>query len=300
MPSKSCIGISVAVSLVVIIIILMQCMVLMPLGHFGITRNSISNRVYYEGGVYHPGRYLLGFGYSFIPFPSTLVTVDLTNEAAQAQGGSAIYLDVSFQYRYVAENLTIMYKDFKDTYHKTIKNSAPKVLAQVTTQYALPDFFEKRIEIGEIMKTKLQENFAAKGFVTIAYFQLRNVDVPDAYETQVVETQIQAQNVRKVTFEQEARKIILSADEVVSQADKNITIIESEADRKARNITAIAQSDAIEIVNNATASAYEGLRDKLGFSAEEMLNYVELELFRTHTSSYIITGDAGKTPFISV
>eukprot|EP00792_Barthelona_sp_PAP020_P006896 TRINITY_DN3079_c3_g3_i1.p1 TRINITY_DN3079_c3_g3~~TRINITY_DN3079_c3_g3_i1.p1 ORF type:complete len:311 (+),score=75.70 TRINITY_DN3079_c3_g3_i1:33-935(+) len=300
MASKGCIGISLAVAIVLIIIILMQCIVLLPLAHIALSHNTITNNVYYDAGVYYPGRYLLGFGHSFVPFPSTLVTVDLTDEIAQAQGGSAIYIDASFQYKYVPENLTTMYKEFKDTYHKTIKNSAPKVLAQVTTGYALPDFFGKRVEIGEVMKTKLEEHFAVKGFVTVVFFQLRNVDVPDAYETQVIETQIQAQNVRKVTFEQSARKIILSAEAIVAQADKNITVIESEADRKARNITAVAQAQAIEIVNNATATAYEGLKTKLGLSSDEMLNYVELELFRSHSSSYIVTGDAGKAPFVSV
>merc|ERR1719247_605568 len=84
--------------------------------HFGLAKNKVTGYVDLDN-AYMPGRYWVGFWTEFIHFPSTLNTIEFSNEEPEKgvkhlskllsrdKDGKKIFLDVSIQYRLEIKNI---------------------------------------------------------------------------------------------------------------------------------------------------------------------------------------------------
>lgn len=85
------------------------------------------------------------------------------------------------------------------------------------------------------MQKNLDEDLRA-AHARCRYLQIIAIELPDSYESSIVDTQIEQQNTQMKKFEQEATLIRKQIDIISSEADQNITVT---------NATALAEAYSI-------------------------------------------------------
>ena len=115
--------------------------------------------------VYEAGRYFIGPDGEFVKFPASLQTVDFkglsvwTKTQTTAEGGgqgaagTAVKLDVSFQYRLRPAELSSLYSSVALTFRPFIENLATTTIKNISTSYTANEWTENRKEIQKAMLT---------------------------------------------------------------------------------------------------------------------------------------------------
>ena len=189
---------------------------------FGLDYNSIRQTVnpIADGS----GRYFLGVGHSFLIFPKVYQTI----EYSQAEGrtgppvqsrtkdGVEVILSVSFQYQLQRESIYDLFTTYGlnidgesadgsdaeiEPYRKVFSYVARDILTDVSTEYNAFEFFSNRTNIGDRMWQELRRTFEEDYFSTVAFFQLKDVDLPDEFEHAIQDAEVSRQ------YQQRAREI---------------------------------------------------------------------------------------------
>ncbi|KAL0230741.1 hypothetical protein PCE1_004297 [Barthelona sp. PCE] len=284
-------------SLILVALVLIYFIVALEicgLGLYCFKYNSLSGTISPEDGIYEAGNHFVGFFVSFISFPSTLKTIQLDRLSTTALSGDTIntvFLDVSFQYRYNKNTIGDMYKIHKEGYASVIAGEAQTIVKSVSNTFEIPQFFNNRTGVGQVMLQELQEHFANPGYIEILYFQLRDVDIESSFEDQIVATQVAAQVAEKRLYELQVAAIEAETREKYANATAEIQVIQAEANAESLKITREAEATAIETVNLARVEAFNDLKDRLNFTSTEMVDFLELEMIRKHKTAQVFAGE---------
>lgn len=100
-----------------------------------------------------------------------------------------------------------------------------------------------RTMIADEMKKNLDEELRT-AHARCRHLQIMAIELPETYESSIVDTQIEQQNTQMKRFEQEAALIRKQIDVLRSEADQNITIT-----------NATAQADAYAIRQKAEVNS---------------------------------------------
>lgn len=267
---------------------------LMPL-EYGLTINAITRQVN-EDFPYQGGRHLIGPWNSFIAFPATMVTVQFEatrggNGAlkTRTKDGLELALQLSFQYTMDPTSLGKLYKLANLQYETLFVRNARDVLLKAAADYEASEYWTNREKIGKEMRTLLNKRLNGL-FATCAGLQLLVIELPEEFETSIVQTQVQEQMVKTKQNEQHAQSI--QADTTVWQAffTRNVTVTRNSADALYKQATNIAEAEATQRLLKVEAQSMRIISQTLGLTAEQMIAYQQFVAYQTLKNASFIYG----------
>lgn len=198
-----------------------------------------------------PGMYWLGLGNMLVEFPSTFQTMyfiadnrgtassDEDDEhpsikrgplRARSADGLEMLVSLSFQWQLEQTALKPLYYILgggtieESLYRDEFVRFARAAIVESCSQYTADYFFTNRKDITADMLAKTIAAFdqPTKGMrIKITGLQLREVDVPDAFDAEIIRTQEQMQEVEVALAEREEQKIIETKKLMVAEEQVN-------------------------------------------------------------------------------
>ena len=101
----------------------------------------------------------------------------------------------------MSNRLLDIYLTYGPDYWTPCQKVAVDVLTDVATRFASDRFFFDKETIGLEMQHNLNDTFSRMCYLSVEYFQLRNIDLPDHYETAIQQTEVKKQDINKAYAE---------------------------------------------------------------------------------------------------
>jgi len=190
--------------------------------------------------VYTSGRYAIGPDGSFVKFPASLQTVDFkglsvwTKTESKAEGaqsgaaGTAINLDISFQYRLRPDQLSQMYSAVALTYRPFIENLATTTIKNVSTQFTAEDWTKDRRIIQNALLLGI-DTALNNAFADCELVQLRKIEFPQSYIERMLAAAVQIQSNQAESYKQEAQLIRSQTAFKVKQVENDASVVANTA-----------------------------------------------------------------------
>jgi len=330
-PPKICACACCSIVNFILIILFFPCTVT-QLGQFQIAlvKNKVTGYVDLEN-TYDPGRYWIGFWKEFIAFPSTLNTIEFSDEKPEKEeqhlgvlrsrdkDGKQILLDVSIQYLLDPKNLGKIYKDMLQGYEDIYISELRDVLAKAANTFAIEDAWLKYPTVVEKMRAQCTM-VLTKRHAQCWGLQLWGVTLTAKYEAKLIQTQVTKQKVKTERNKMFQLEVRAKTQVALAEYRKNVTIkeaggqadkymIEREAYAIAQARTVSAQAQSLQIVRDRVCPEYA--RDNSGnnsalmtcgtfagpwvMSAVQLVAYQKMVLLKAHNSSHLIYNMRGGT-----
>ena len=265
----------------VLIYLLISMDVVEPL-EYGLPYNKFTKNIGKE--AYESGRYILNPFKSFLKYPKNLVTIEFSeNKKAESKPlqtrtgeGLAVILSVSFQYQLIKDKIPNLYNLANIYFHSTYVRISRDVILKVGGMFNATDYWMNRVKIADIMKQTM-DNELLKAFGHCISLQLLKIELPKTYEDSIVQTQVEIQKINMRKFEQSAELIRQNSLVIISEAEQKIRITNATGLAEASRIKAFAKANALNNTINAENKRYKMAMDELGFSQEDLLNYIYLD-----------------------
>lgn len=265
--------------------------------NYGLDKNLWTGKVN-TGKVYDPGRHRIGILHTFITFPSIQQSIEFAIIRGDAINGRTsdgllISLDISFQYQLSKEDVGKIYENFGNKYEDIIVKQARDVIRDVSSKFNAITFFNNRTTIGFEMEGDLRLIIDTEVFVEIKSFQLRAVDLPDAFENALERAEVARQEIEIAQFEQQSAFIRANTAIIQAEAQANITILEAVAEAEAFLINIDAQAEALNITLTAESEGYYALAQALNLTSGELLAFLWIQALTEigEFGNLIIIGD---------
>lgn len=256
----------------VLIILFFPC-TMTQLGQFkyGIMRNKITGYVDLDQH-FEPGRYWIGFWQEFVEFPSTLQTIEFSEEKPEEgvqhltvlksrdKDGKMVTLDISIQYRLPKENIGRIYKDMLLAYEDIFIAELRDQLAKAANLYAIEDTWQNYESVVDLMRVRC-EAVMKKRHAQCWGLQLWGVGLTKRYETKLIETQVKKQAQRTATAEKTQASVRATTRVLLAEYKKNVTILRAGGDADAYKITQLAYANARANLVSAQAKSLQIIRD---------------------------------------
>jgi len=258
----------------VLIILFFPC-TLTQLGQFkyGILRNKVTGSVDLTQS-YEPGRYWIGFWKEFIEFPSTLQTIEYSEEKPEEgvlhlkvlksrdKDGKQIFLDISVQYRLPRDNLGLIYKDMLIGYEDIFISELRDQLAKAANLFKIQDAWLNYKSIVELMRVRC-EMVLRKRHAECWGLQLWGVTLTKRYETKLIATQVKKQAQKTALARKNQAEVRAKTQVLLAEYRKNVTILRSGGLAEKYNIERLAYATAQANIISAQATAVQIVRDRV-------------------------------------
>ena len=166
---------------------------------------------------------------------------------------------------------------------------AREIILQDAGNYEAQDYWVNRTNISNTMRHSLNETLFDAGAECVS-LQLLRIDLPVAYENQIVLTQVEVQKQTMKLYEQSAAIIRAQIDVSISEYNRTISGIISSGTSKAHLIMQNATSIARRNVIDAESGAYQLTMQKLGFTQDEMMRYIYYGSIMTSANATLLFG----------
>mmetsp|Transcript_64679 Transcript_64679/g.182350 ORF Transcript_64679/g.182350 Transcript_64679/m.182350 type:complete len:326 (-) Transcript_64679:122-1099(-) len=219
-----------------------------------------SNQKIGETVQIEPGMKFLGLGNVLLEYPSVFQTMYFANNInrgcdgdqntadchevirppiyARSADGLEMLVSVSMQWRLQPQALIPLYSILgNDLYKDEFVRFARAAVVEACSKYKADDYFTNRTIIKAEMIERLSDNFnqPARGLeVEINDVQLREVDLPDAFDDEIANTQEQMQEVEVAEAEREEQRIAMEREIMV--ATEKVTQLITEAAGEAEKV----------------------------------------------------------------
>jgi len=282
---------------------------------YGLTKNNMSGVVDLEV-VYGPGRYWLGFWRGFIEFPSTLNTIEFSDEQPEEgvlqqgvlesrdQDGKRVYLDVSLQYRLIPENVGQMYRDHPQNYEDVMISGLRDRLSKVGNQFAINKVWENYGEATRLMKEaciSTLRDLSAECWD----LQLWRVRLEDAYEGALINTQVQKQAQETARAVREHSVVRAETQVVLAAYRRNVTVIKSQGQARKFELERSARAEAEAATIRIKGDALEAVRDIVVLNRsstitqmddKQIVQYQKLLMLQGATESHFLLSNSAYDP----
>lgn len=273
---------------------------------YGLKQNWITGQVD-TSRVYTAGRYFIGFENSMITFPRIQITIEFSGDSnsesdsigGRTSDGLSMTLEISFQYQLIQNKVPDLFNTYGNGYQLIFIQRARDIIRDISSKYNAIEFFNNRTQIGADMGEQLAIELE-KAFTLVPSFQLRQVDLPDAFENALERAEVARREIEIAKFEQEAALIKAETAILEAQAQANITIIEAQAEAEAFLTLINAQAEAVNISLTAQKEAYYALSQALNLTSSELLAYLWIQALTDigENGNMVIIGE--NTPMIVV
>mmetsp|Transcript_12766 Transcript_12766/g.37116 ORF Transcript_12766/g.37116 Transcript_12766/m.37116 type:complete len:385 (+) Transcript_12766:132-1286(+) len=239
-------------------------------------------------------------GFSFIKFPSTFVTVDESGTCV-SRDGLRVEFSVTYQYLIRQEHLhdvVIRYRDFGKWAH-IVEAAGHSAIQHSCAEYNVSNFQNQRGAIQAAMEANLRLKFSGDPdddedfgvYAEAISLQLRNVDLPEAYQTAVAEKQSAEEDI-ELAKNQRKQEITKAQTEFLA------------AKQEAQRILDIARNDADVLITEADLKASEttfsfakeaetlaSVKQSLNLTTDGVLAYVTNTMLENVSSLRVTAGE---------
>mmetsp|Transcript_54883 Transcript_54883/g.117779 ORF Transcript_54883/g.117779 Transcript_54883/m.117779 type:complete len:322 (+) Transcript_54883:86-1051(+) len=229
--------------------------------------------------VTEPGMKMVGLGNMLIEYPSTFQYMYFANVAksvdeqaaseevirgpirARSEDGLDMKVSLSFQWKLEPQALHPLYGILGDNLYKDeFVRFARASVVEACSKFRAGLFFTNRTEITAVMLDHLSSVFknpSNKLSVNIQGLQLREVDLPDAFDDEIVNTQEQMQEAEVAMAEREQQKIAMERELLVAteKVQEVIQNAKGAAEQVTLNNQAVVDQMLIEANQKALANA---------------------------------------------
>jgi regulator of protease activity HflC (stomatin/prohibitin superfamily) len=236
------------------------------------------------------GLHFLGIGHSFIKFPINVQTIEFSKEATANQppissrtlDGLEVILEISFQYVLQSENLFKLYNKYGETYQQVFQNVAIDVLTEEATGYTAYDFFMDRGRIKDDFQNSLNKKLAEVCYANIQFLQLRNVDLPTAFEESIQESEVKKQDIQKATAELNKVRIEVETKIKAAEFQKDVTINLAQGEAQAILNENNAEIKSLRKLQESQTAGYSNLKTNLGMNNQQLMDFIKNKLIKNY------------------
>ncbi len=273
-------GFSTALVIIIAVIALIFCTVRIPAGYVGVIYNmngGISDKTLSQGfHLISPTQkvttYSIGIEQSYLTSGSDGDSENDESFEVPSNDGKGLTVDMTFTYRYDADNVANTFTRFKGQSGKEVKNTfiKPNIMSwtkEVTAKYSVIDLLgDKRASLNSELTDYLKEKFEPYGIV-IESVSLINID-PDDETRSAVQKKVNAQQdlelakieqqTANVNAEKEKEVAITKANQEkeTAQIEAEAKLIQAQAEAESNRL--IAQSLTPELIEKQKYEKWDG------------------------------------------
>jgi hypothetical protein len=283
---------------------------------YGITKNKITGQVNLDQ-TFLPGRYWIGFWKEFVEFPSTLNTIEFSDEkpekgvqhlsrlVARDQKQYLVKLDVSIQYRLRKEMVGRIYKDMTTLYEDVYISDLRDQLAKAANNFTVSETWTAYASVVEQMFTSCKDVMAIK-LADLWVLELWGVEVSDVYQKGLTNEQVKKQKQKTARAEQEQAVVRAQTKVMLANYTRDIQIenakatalsinIEKNAVAKAEAEIVKARADQLKIIKDTvnlhrvTNGAYNATGKASPYMTDEQLiTYQKYMMLQAQAQSHVV------------
>jgi regulator of protease activity HflC (stomatin/prohibitin superfamily) len=291
-----CATTSIGLALAALAVVVLSSFDTLEPTEWGLKYNSITKKLASDD-VYEGGLYLLNPLNSFIVFPSTLQTIEFSDNRwakgsalkTRTKEGLALSMSMSFQYRLLKNQLAALYSLTNAAYEQTFVRIARDVILQEAGNHEAPEYWMQRDLIGDRMLFVLNEELS-KAYAEVVYVQMLFVDLPDSYELSIVATQVEVQNTRIKEYEQEAEVIRQEIAVMQSQGKQNTTVINATGTSRAYYIRKLASATVETKTIGMESWVYSQAKQLLELDSREVTDFLFYESLMLQPDAQLLVG----------
>lgn len=245
--------------------------------------------------VFTSGRYFLGLGKAFLKFPRNFINIEYgssatADEPALIMERTQVTIECSLQYTLSLEDLTTIYSNNNLQYHDKMVKEATNAIKNVAADYEPNVFYEQREFVAQQMHDAAKLALATQ-HGELRDFQLRKVTLKAQNEEDVIRKIVTAESQRTAINVQAQNKVTAATTVIVGEQDRLISIFQANKTKEATILTETAEANAKTVRLDSQTSVFSTLKQQIGFSQEELLQYLWLKRVKSlPTSSRLLVG----------
>eukprot|EP00929_Paragymnodinium_shiwhaense_P000561 TRINITY_DN100804_c0_g1_i1.p1 TRINITY_DN100804_c0_g1~~TRINITY_DN100804_c0_g1_i1.p1 ORF type:complete len:409 (-),score=99.83 TRINITY_DN100804_c0_g1_i1:173-1399(-) len=275
----------------ILIILFFPCTVT-QLGQFkiGLARNTVTGVVDMDT-TYMPGRYWIGFWREFIEFPSTLNTIEFSDEKPEAgvqhltilrsrdKDGKQIFLDVSIQYKLKPDKLGQIYREMTTQYEDVYISELRDSLSKTGNKFAIEDAWKNYSMVVSMMR-KSCEDVLSNRHADCWGLQLWGIRLDAKYEEKLIKTQVQKQAQRTALARLDNAKVRAETEAELAEYASRIKVIEQEATSQKYRLEKEATAAATARIIKAESQIVELIRNTVRINDTVSLTDPQIVLYQ--------------------
>lgn len=268
-------GIFFTVGLILMIVLLSLSIQNVSQDEWGIQYNHVERTL--SNTVEGPGRYAINPASSFFKFKSTFVPWELIIDCWTSDI-IEVTLDIAVQTSYIHEELPQVIFEFGDEDHflPYVENVLKKTMRESCSNFTAIQYYSNRTAIQTDMLNRIENELPKLGthITTGGYLQLRNIKLPDDFNTAIIAKQTVQQEIL-LALNQRNQSLII-AETTLSQSVNNATSITNNATLQGQAILfdAQQQAQAINVSYSNRVDVYSKAMKLLGLNATEYIRTV--------------------------
>lgn len=292
-PKVACCGCSTC-TLVVLLILSFSSL---EFTEIGLNYSAITNTV--EDRGYTAGIHFLGPGHSFIKFPSTVQTIQFSEEhdsrgkplRSRTSDGLEVALEVSFQYQLSANSTYLLYMKYGPTYENIFVTMSIDDITRMATQYSAAQFFRDRYTIGNDMESSLKDVFTRYAYASIPFFQLRSVKLPPQFENAIQDTEVKKQDNYTATAEWTQMEVQMQTKVLLAEQQAITIGVQADATAQSTMLNVKAYVKQFNLSQALQAQSFAPLyKESLNSSEKLLLEYMSTRAMRDHPDHLSVIG----------
>ena len=193
-------------------------------------------------------------------------------------------LSVSFQYRLQKPLVPSLYQTYGLAWE------AQQAITNVAQQLTPKQFWNDRGLIEKTMLLAVNETIYKQGYAFVPNLQLLKVDFKQNYEETITNIQLQEQLKVTKNYALDVTRVLKEVDILQSETEADIALISSTAKREANVLVNQAEADALRLEQSTKALWYAKLKETLGWSNAEFLQYVKIKSLSSQPGDSMVVG----------
>jgi hypothetical protein len=257
---------------------------LTQLGQFkyGLLRNTVTGSVVLDR-TYEPGWYWIGFWKDFVEFPSTLNTIEFSNDEVEEgvqqlaplrsrdKDGKLIFLHVSIQYRLLPELVPKLYKDMLTYYEDIMISELRDQIAKAANGFAVQDMWQDYKTVSDLLNQRCVTALTNR-HAECWRLQLWGVKLSSQYENKLIQTQVRKQAQKTALATKNQEEVRAQTRVLVAEYSKKIQILKASGDADVYSLTQLAKSTASANIVRAQADQLQIIRDRVCLASAKVVN----------------------------
>jgi len=294
-------------TVLIVLIILFFPATVIQLGqkNYGLARNKVTGVVDLEQ-TYVPGRYWLGFWRDFLEFPSTLNTIEFSDEKPEEgvqqlsilrsrdQDGKQIYLDVSVQYKLKESGIGMLYKEYNLLFENVYVSALRDALSKAGNQFKIADVWEDYQRVNNMMKQACIDVMKPR-HAECWDLQLWRVRLDTRYEAALIRTQVRKQAQETEKARSMHSYVRAKTQVILAEYRANVTKLDAVGTSSKYEIEREAEATAAASVVNATATLLREIAKTvtvrssgLPMNETELVNYKRLMMLQEQQKAHMV------------
>eukprot|EP01116_Phalansterium_solitarium_P018700 TRINITY_DN504_c0_g1_i1.p1 TRINITY_DN504_c0_g1~~TRINITY_DN504_c0_g1_i1.p1 ORF type:complete len:331 (-),score=48.53 TRINITY_DN504_c0_g1_i1:196-1188(-) len=197
--------------------------------------------------------------------------------------GVIVTASITLQFTLLLDKLVDLLKDYGFEFNGVIVRQVRASVRSACSSHTVTEFYENRGLVQDTILNKTKTALLGV-YCSADFLQLTNAEFPPDYSS-AVNSKAQAAASVQQAFNERQQALIASQTQVL-QATQQAFVTVTQASAAAEGTLAIARADAagIELLYNATASAYGEMMQALDLTPQQLINYIGIEQLGRATS----------------